>query len=363
MPFHIVENDLTKMNTDAIVNAANAMLEGGGGVCGAIFRQAGWDEMQAACDALSPVAVGGAVTTPAFGLPQKYVIHAVGPMWQGGNRGEKELLRSAYRSALLEAERLGLSSVAFPLISAGIFGYPKAEALSVAMDTVREFLMEKDEREMEIYLVVLDRSAVELSRKLFGEIERYLETNDYSDAPRFHRFSRREGEYDQIREHLRRQERQLEQGIFAAEAVAPSCPVGAIEAHDECAAPTISLDDIVRIKRESFSERLFRFIDARQLTDAQVYKAANLDRKLFSKIRSRGDAYRPTKGTAIALAIGIGLGVDETQELLSAAGYVLTDSSLSDGIVRYFLERGNPNIFEIETALYRYGQATLSSAK
>ncbi|NLM46756.1 MAG: macro domain-containing protein [Firmicutes bacterium] len=153
MPLHIVQNDITKMQVDAIVNAANTALKMGGGVCGAIFRAAGAEQMQAACDAIGGCRTGEAVITPGFRLPAKYVIHTPGPVWQGGNKGEEELLRSCYLSSLELAQKHGCQSVAFPLISAGIYGYPKDQAMEVATTAIEDFLRENNS-EMDVYLVL-----------------------------------------------------------------------------------------------------------------------------------------------------------------------------------------------------------------
>ena len=173
MPFQIVHNDITKMNTDIIVNAANSALQPGGGVCGAIFRAAGIQLLAAECETKSPCPTGSAVITGAYDMPVKYIIHAVGPVWRGGTHHERELLAGAYRSALELAREYQCQSIAFPLISAGIYGYPKDQALAVAISTISEFLLQY---EMDVYLVVFDRSAVQLSEKLFVEVQHYVDT-------------------------------------------------------------------------------------------------------------------------------------------------------------------------------------------
>jgi O-acetyl-ADP-ribose deacetylase (regulator of RNase III) len=140
------------MAVDAIVNAANTALRMGGGVCGAIFRAAGASEMQAACDGLAPIRTGEAVVTPGFGLPAKFVIHTAGPVYHDGEHGEERLLRDAYTNSLKRAVEKGCRSVAFPLISGGIYGYPKEEALSVAKSAISEFIAGQD---IDVYLALL----------------------------------------------------------------------------------------------------------------------------------------------------------------------------------------------------------------
>ena len=154
MPLRIVHGDIVRTKADAIVNAANENLLAGGGVCGAIFRAAGAARLQAACDEIGHCDTGSAFATPAFDLPARYVIHAVGPVWQGGSRGERTLLASCYASSLALAADLGCASIAFPLISSGIYGYPKDEALAVATEAIESFLATDVGANMEVILVL-----------------------------------------------------------------------------------------------------------------------------------------------------------------------------------------------------------------
>ncbi|MBR5501561.1 MAG: O-acetyl-ADP-ribose deacetylase, partial [Oscillospiraceae bacterium] len=185
MPFYIVRNDITKMEVDAIVNAANTSLLGGGGVDGAIHRAAG-PQLLEACKALHGCEVGEAKLTPAFRLPCKYVIHTVGPEWMGGAHGEAQLLRSCYTNALRIAAQQGFTSVAFPLISAGAYGYPKAEALRIAADSISAFVLQQD---MAVYLTVFDTESFALGSKLFADIRQYIDENYVSEAEQ--RYGRR----------------------------------------------------------------------------------------------------------------------------------------------------------------------------
>ena len=151
MSFEIVHGDITKMQVDAIVNAANTQLLAGGGVCGAIFRAAGYSELQIACDKVSPIETGGAVATPAFKLKAKIIIHTAGPVWQGGNKNEAMLLKNCYTNSLKIAVQNNCKSIAFPLISSGIYGVPKDIAMYSAKTAIEDFLQDTD---LKVYLVL-----------------------------------------------------------------------------------------------------------------------------------------------------------------------------------------------------------------
>lgn len=331
MPLKIIRNDIIKMSVDAIVNAANTALQEGGGVCGAIFRAAGAATLKTACDKLAPINSGEAVITPGFDLPAKFIIHTAGPVYHDGKHGEEELLRSCYLNSLKRAVENKCSSVAFPLISSGIYGYPKAEALRVASEAIREFLNDS-KADIDITLVVFDKSALAVSRQLLGEIRSYIDENyvgDYAD------FRRNRQLLDVERAALF-----AKNEFFLSET--KSAP-----------APTGRLDDLVGNLDEPFSATLLRLIDVKGRTDVEIYKRANIDRKLFSKIRT-GKGYMPSKRTAIALAVALELTLDETDDLLERAGYALSRSQKLDVIVEYFIVSGKYDIFEINGVLFSY---------
>lgn len=340
MPFQIIHNDLTKMHTDAIVNAANTQLQMGGGVCGAIFEAAGMRVLQRACDAIGHCPVGQAVITDGYGLPAKYIIHAVGPRWQGGMHDEAKLLTQAYTNALSLAKEKGIQSIAFPLIATGVYGYPKDQAISVARAAIKAFL---EKEEMMVYLVVFDRKVVELSESLYSSISHYI--NHY---------------YVEIPRDLERM-RIVEQEILLEECM-PQVPSDAVHKPfviKRCYNRT--LESLLDQMEETFTEMLLRLIDERDLTDVEVYKKANMDRKLFSKIRSKKD-YTPKKATVLALAIALELSLDETKDLLMRAGYALTMSHKADVIISYFIEHQEYNLFIINETLFYFEQPLLGSA-
>jgi len=346
MPFAIVRNDITKMDTDAIVNAANSGLSPGGGVCGAIFSAAGYETLDKACRAIGHCDVGGAVITRGFALPTKYVIHAVGPIWQGGGHNEAVLLKSAYISALELARKKGCRSIAFPLISSGIYGYPKAEALHIAVEAISGFLLE---HEMDVLLVIFDKSAVVLSQQLLGKVQSYIDDHYVDAFPRNRRFSEAAIHHQQLKEQ--------ENIVFSAAPPPPvcaSCTPSATPVKQKR-----SLDELLGRLDESFSKMLLRLIDERGMKDSEVYKRANIDRKLFSKLRK--DGYNPSKPTAIALAISLQLNLDQTRDLLAKAGYALSHSSKFDVIIEYFIVEGNYNIHEINEVLFAFDQRLLGA--
>ena len=312
MPLQIVRNDITKVRCDAIVNAANSSLLGGGGVDGAIHRAAG-HELLEECRTLGGCRTGQAKITGDYRLPCRYVIHTVGPIWRSGCCGEKELLISCYRESLKLAEAYNCESVAFPLISSGIYGYPKEEALQVAVDTISDFLLDHD---MHVLIVVFDRAGFQISKQLVKNIREYIDEHYvemHSDEP----------------------DRRIQMSMVREE-----------------------LDDIIRRMDESFSQMLLRKIDERGMTDAQCYKKANIDRKLFSKIRS-DIHYKPKKTTVLAFAIALELDLEETKDMLMKAGFALSHSSEFDIIIEYFIRKGNYNIYEINEALFVFDQSLL----
>ena len=339
MPFTIVRQDITKMKVDAIVNAANTYLQMGGGVCGAIFKAAGASELQAACDKLAPIKTGEAAVTPGFALSAKYIIHAAGPAYRHSNAEQSEqFLRSAYINSLQLAIKNKCKNIAFPLISSGIYGYPKDEALQVATSAIQDFLADHD---LDVYLVVFDKAAFVVSEKLLGEVASYIDEHYVEE----HKAKRRE---------LLDVERSA---LEEADIISYNAPMPQM-AKPPVIAPNAGIDDLIDNLDEPFSTTLLRLIDTKGKTDVEVYKRANLDRKLFSKIRT-GKGYMPSKCTAIALAVALELTLDETDDLLGRAGYTLSHSQKFDVIVEYFIINGNYDIFEINEVLFKYDQPLL----
>lgn len=331
MPFYIIRDDVTNLKVDAIVNAANTELREGGGVCGAIFEKAGREKLAKACELVSPIKTGQAVVTPAFDLPAAFVIHTAGPRWQGGSQGEVELLKASYRNSLKLAEQHQLNRVAFPLISSGIYGFPKELAFQIARDTIEDFI---ETSELTVYLVLFDRQAVKISEDLKLDIERFI------DEQAVHHIEKR----------FKRSVQETREESTISFNDLPTLE----------SARRSTLDDFLNEVEEPFAEKLFRLIDERGLTDPEVYKKANLDRRLFSKIRSNPN-YQPKKSTALALAIALELSLEETQELLGAAGFTLSKSTKMDLIVEYFIRESRYDIYTVNEVLFAYHQPLLGT--
>jgi O-acetyl-ADP-ribose deacetylase (regulator of RNase III) len=401
MPFKIIRNDITCVACDAIVNAANAALRPGGGVDGAIHRAAG-PGLYEECRKLDGCPTGEARLTGGYNLPAKYVIHTAGPVWQGGGFGEEALLRSCYRSALAIAKEHGFESVAFPLISAGVYRYPKDQALRIAVEEISSFLCEN---EMLVILVIFDRSSFDIGSGLFDSIAAVINSNDSAcarplrelrsaaqplpDLPAAGRAKRavtvkkerrglRGAARNKQAETAAREDCEHTEPLyddFPSPAAEPVPAIGKTPRRGATAAAYAgeaangafctgaakgSLEEALSRIGETFSEMLLRKIDEKGMTDVECYKKANIDRKLFSKIR--GDRlYRPSRQTAIAFAVALELSPEETGELLMKAGFALSESSRSDIIVMYFISRGNYNIHEINEALFAFDQALLGA--
>ncbi len=421
MPFEIIRNDITKVAADAVVNTANPRPVVGGGTDTAVYRAAGKTRLLAQRRKIGDIAPGQAAATDAFRLPAKHIIHTVGPVWQGGNSGERDVLRACYANSLALADSLGCESVAFPLIATGSYGFPKDEALQIALGEIGKFLLT---HEMRVILVVFDARSFALSAGLMGEIEQYIDDRaagllreqEYGDASqdvhaegRFRgRRSRRETDESAVlpeeacrteapeadlppdacfssgsdgaparteasepffpapaaqsesAKPFRAAARKKEAGAYGAFAAFDARPAPQPVPFSEFSSSGKSLDELLDSAGKTFQQKLFELIDASGMDDVTVYKKANVDRKVFSRIRCKED-YRPTKKTAVAFAIALELDMPTMLDLLARAEIAFSPSSKFDLIVTYFVTHKIYDIFEINAALFQYGQPLLGA--
>ena len=360
MPLSFVRNDITKLEVDAIVNAANSRLLHGGGVCGAIFAAAGAAEMEAACAAIGHCDTGSSVATPGFALPARYVIHTVGPIWQGGGAHERERLASCYRSALELAHKLACTSIAFPLISSGIYGYPPDQALNVATATIRAYL--ENDPDMEVILCLFDRRALSFVEGILGEVESYIDDAYVDDSPYRRRSQWENISYSyasnaQMAAPMAREAEPKKKKLFSL----PSLPSFRKESKqntalpEECICadatePATSLEDLLTHMDASFADTLLSMIDRKGYKDSEVYARANLSRQYFSKLRA--GTINPSKRVVCALSVALELTLDETKLLLERAGHALTHANKFDIVIEYFISRGQYDIFLINETLF-----------
>ncbi len=357
MPFQIIRNDITKVSADAIVNTANPEPTVGWGTDTAVYQAAGKDLLLAERKKIGRIAPGSAVQTPAFSLNAKYIIHTVGPVWEGGGQQEAETLRSCYENSLALADRLRCESIAFPLISTGSYGFPRELALNTAMSAIGKFLLT---HEMNVILVVFDRRSVTLSSALIGEVQEYINEHAVSLA--------RKEEYpcDEIanirhtgnlrrRQEDRRENRRREKmdvmADFSVCAPAQAAQICGSALEDDLAR---ALD----VREDTFQQRLFRLIDQSGMDDVAVYKKANIDRKLFSAIKCKKN-YQPTKKTAVAFAIALELDLPAMMDLLARAGIAFSPANKFDLIISFFVTHRIYDMMQINAVLFDYDQPLL----
>ncbi|WP_024865748.1 macro domain-containing protein [Butyrivibrio sp. FCS014] len=404
MPFQIIRNDITKVKADAIVNTANPDVAIGNGVDNAIYNAAGMDRLFAERKKIGPLEPGMVAATPAFDLDAKIIIHAIGTWWEGGDKGEAEILRQCYDKSLKLAADYKCKSIAFPLLATGCYGFPQKLGMEIAVDSFTRFL---EENEMEIYLVVFNQSAVRISGEL-GEEVRSLIDDDYADAameaeysyggydnaaagPEPHHqaspsgksrwidrllYSRslkdEDSKYDKPKAPAPKNVRPTAPAPEAPEiagAAAPeaSKPAGVPEPKAQklvgAAAPVVyssaSLDDVLKdIYTDSFEKHLQKLINKKGLKNSEVYAAANINKQYFSKLLK--GKVKPSKEKVLALAVGLRLNMDEAVDFLGLAGYALSPISQTDAVVRYFIEHENYSVMKIDMVLFDYGLDPLS---
>ena len=343
MPIHIIRQDITKMTCDAIVNPSNVDLYPGGGV-DALIHEAAGEELTRACRALGGVRLGHAKLTAGYNLPCKYVIHTAGPVWCGGGQGEEALLTSCYTECLRLAAEAGCESLAFPLISSGLYGYPKDRVMKVAIAAISDFLME---REMEVYVVVFDKTSFAISERLFAAVTAYVDDRYACDTLPVYDYIREERNYASF---IR-----ARKGGHPAEEETPAPR----KETSPATSPKPGLKDMLGQMDKGFAATLFELIDKSGMTDVECYKRANVDKKTFSKIKCNKD-YKPSKATVLSFAVALRLTVEETNRLLGTVGFTLSHSSRADTVVEYFLSTGDyKSIFDVNEVLWKLGERGL----
>ena len=350
MPFKIIRNDITKVKADAIVNTANPLPVVGRGTDSAIYKAAGKKQLLEARKKIGELDPGQAVSTPAFKLNAKYIIHTIGPIWEGGGRGEREILHDCYRNSLNLAAKLSCKSIAFPLIATGSYGFPKDEALQIALSEINRFLLEND---MRVILVVFDETAFELSGKLVEDIEEFID----GEAARLIRLA----EYGTEDPYKRRRiAAAISRTVYGRGAATNLVRPAKQEPRVSRGVPYAdqTLEEALANTGDTFQQRLFKLIDARGLKDSDVYHKALISKQLFSKIRS-DENYRPKKKTAVALAIALELDLPTMLDLLQRAEIAFSPSSKFDRIITYYVTHEKYNIIEINATLFEYGEPLL----
>ncbi|MBO6054230.1 MAG: macro domain-containing protein [Oscillospiraceae bacterium] len=386
MPFQIIRNDLTRVRADAIVNSANPEPVIGRGTDMGIYEAAGREELLAERRKIGRLEPGTAAYTPAFRLRAKYIIHTAAPEWMTGEQGERDTLRSCYRNVLELADRLKCSSTAFPLLSSGSNGFPKDEAMKIALSEIQDFLMD---HEMRVIMCVMDDDSYAVSRRLMGDIEAYIDSHGALKI-RDREYGAEEYRLRAGRLSDRRRNRRVESAAAGSADLgtaskpflpplhetfalaekqsvpdsmadaAPMLPDLHAEQEELSSFQGKSLEEVLGNAGDTFQQRLFKLIDKSGMTDVMVYKKANLDRKVFSRIRSKVH-YQPKKETAVALGIALELDMSAMSDLLARAGYAFSPSSAFDLIIEYFVSNRNYDIPTINCTLFEYRQPLLGS--
>lgn len=345
--FRIVRGDITKMTTEAIVNTANERPEVGVGCDRAVYNAAGYEELLAyRREKIGPVPEGDVFITPGFRLPAKYIIHAVSPLYRGGGLGEEEKLRSCYRKSLQLAKANRIQSIAFPLISTGSFRYPREEGMRIAVDEINGFLLGDEGNRMEVFLVVFTDEAAALGEKITSDLEEYIDEN-YVDEKLSEEYEEEIPEAPRIARDLYSPGRVETYFQMAVPAPAPTGPE--LDQRHES-----RLEDRISHLSDTFSQYLMFLIQEKKLENADVYKRAIVDKKIFSKIKNNVN-YHPQKLTALCLCVGAKLNLDETKDLLARAGYALSPSEKMDVIFSYFIENEIYDMIELDIQLEKHG--------
>lgn len=353
MPFQIVRNDITKMHTDVIVSPTGQEAVAGGGVDRAVYRAAGQEELLEMRRKIGRMSPGEVAETSAGSLACRYIFHACSPVYQDGSRGEGRLLRDCYEKCLALAAEKGCESIAFPLLSAGTNGFPALLALETAVDAFRDFLQARD---MEIYLVVFDGESTALSGNLFPGVRAYVDEHYVEAALEEEYRGRRRRGLLARRSMLSENMQETEDGAMPRDRAKQAAPAVYAAAPAASAAPS-GLSDFIRQNAGSFEEYLQKLINRKGMTNAEVYKRANLSKQYFSKVMH--GQVKPAKEKLLCIAVALKLNLDETRDFLRLAGFALSPCSKTDLVFEYFIVRQDFDIFSIDIALFDCGLPSL----
>lgn len=344
MPFKIIRNDITKVCADVIVNTANPNPIYGGGTDQAIYEAAGIDSLLKERKKIGTISRGEIAVTDAFALKAKYIIHTVGPTWVDGSHSEFETLESCYIKSLEKAVELDCESIAFPLISTGVYGFPRDKALQIAVSVFSRFLLS---HEIQIILVVFDKTSFRLSGKIVGDIDSYIDAN-YVRQKRQREYSRRS------RSNLREEEPEWNEIEYVEKMACYEEPEESISMLEPKILPSsVSIEDELDHIGASFHDKLFELIDQSGIDNKDIWKSANLDRKHFSKIQCDSN-YHPKKKTVMALCIALKLDLEQSKDLLARADWAFSPSSKVDLIVQKAILDKQYDIFQLNVVLFKY---------
>ncbi|MBO4963259.1 MAG: macro domain-containing protein [Clostridia bacterium] len=380
MPLQILQDNIIGVKCDALVNPTNKKLKAGGGLDELVHYLAG-EELDKVCAIIGEIELGQAVITPAFNLDCNFIIHTVGPTWQGGLYKEEETLISCYKECLKLAEGCKCNSVAFPLISSGRYGYPKDKVLKVAVDTIKEFLQSS---ELMVYLVVHNKDAYEINEQLDKGLTDFI-IDTFKKPKLISRPSteERKGVFEcpapKEMERLIKSKTKKEVPLQAVDCYFEEEGLSFQESYNAIGTsvnkeiefppsyyktqplPTFKEEDnLKRFMYKGFALTLFELIDKKGLKDVECYKRANVSRQTWYKIVNDRN-YTPNKNTIISFAIALQLDIMDTQKLLATAGFILSKSSLFDVIIMYCIVNKIYDVFDIDSILFKYEQPTLFS--
>ncbi len=390
MSLKIVRNDITKMETEAIVNTASSTPEVGSGCDSAVYNAAGYEKLHKVRQKIGNVAEGDVFITPGFDLKCRYIIHAVSPLYIDGNSGEVEKLKSCYKKSLILAKEHNIRSIAFPLIATGSFAFPRAYGLRIAMDEINSFLLDED---MEVYLVVFDPESTKLAEKLHPMIEAFID-HEYVTEKRKEEYKsisfdsmiaqtprcesiRPDDSYfaglgavapkssllsaiGNIRPSKKRGAKATESAAFAnAMMEAPKAKEAdectADEDFDDLFIDEDKLNDRVKHLKDPFGVYLLYLSERKGISLTVLESTAWVSKHVVHNVKKNPEIYKPDKRTAFKFCVGLKLSLDDTKDLLARAGYAVSESILEDRIWEFYIENEHFDIFDISDSLEKYG--------